>query len=106
MAALIILAIGIWMAVVGLETASALGGAIGLLVAIAALFAPYLVPAPPSASASSSSVKDSGNARATAGGKANSGVRTQSLGGSSRVENSGEAVSDGPDSDANTGLVG
>lgn len=104
LAALLLVGIGIWMAAAGLDKANAVGGAIGLLVAIAALVAPYLLPVAPSASTTTSVVEDSGSARATAGGEANTGVRKHVPGRTAQVNNSGGAIADGPGSIANTGV--
>lgn len=104
LAALLLVGTGIWMAAVGLDKANMFGGAIGLLVAIAALVAPYLLPVAPSASTTTSVVEDSGNARATAGGEANTGVRKHVRGRTAQVKSSGDAVADGLGSIANTGV--
>ncbi len=103
-AVVLLVGIGIWMAFAGLERANALAGAIGLLVAIAALVAPYLLPLPPSGPTGSSEVEGSGKARAETGGQANTGISTQSSDRPSRVSNSGDAVAKGPGSIANTGI--
>lgn len=104
LAAVLLVGIGIWMAVVGLDKANTIGGAIGLLVGIAALVAPYLLPVAPSASTTTSVVEDSGSARATAGGDANTGVRKHVAGSAAQVNSSGDAVADGSGSIANTGV--
>jgi hypothetical protein len=102
-AVFLLVGLGILMANMGLTKASALGGAIGLLVAIAALVAPYLIPVP-KAPANSNVLESTGSANALAGGKANTGVKSKSNPGSGRVSSSGDATADGAGSVANTGI--
>lgn len=100
----ILLGVGVWLWVVGLTQASAIGGAAGLLVAIAALFAPYVLPPSPSPQPRDTIVKDSGSASATNAGKANAGIQASGRADSVRVSRTGNATADGTGSTANTGV--
>lgn len=112
LAGLILVAVGGYLVRVGLDTADKLASSISLLVAIAALLAPYLLPAPPSPAPQTGGpsmpdadhVEDSGKAEATSGGQANTGLRTTDRSGSAQVTRSGDARADGPGSVANTGI--
>ncbi|BCJ47217.1 hypothetical protein GCM10010168_71940 [Actinoplanes ianthinogenes] len=90
-----------YLAVVGLDRADKLGSVIGSVVAVIALIAPYLLPAPTDVP---DRVEDSGKARATGGGQANTGVQVAGDDRPARVTGSGDAVADGPGSVANTGV--
>lgn len=95
-----------YLAVVGLDKADKLGSAIGVVVALVALSAPYLLPSSSGGGSMGDSdrVDDSGSARATGGGQTNTGVDV--IGGDlpAQVTRSGEATADGPGSVANTGV--
>jgi CHAT domain len=90
----------------GLTTASAVGGSVSVVIALAALLAPYLSVVQPHspAAAKPDSVEDSGAATATAGGQANTGVQDAGGSGPAKVARSGDARADGPGSTANTGI--
>lgn len=105
-AVLIIAGMVIIMWNVGLTRASALGGAGALLVAVAALFAPYTFPLPRlrGSERPDAVIEQSGSATAVEGGKANTGVDTADATGSLRVKGSGDARADGSGSSANTGI--
>jgi hypothetical protein len=105
-AVLVLAGLGVYLARVGLDTADKLASSIGVLVAVAALLAPYLLPAPSSGGPVSEPdrVEDSGAATATAGGQANTGVQTTADAGPAQVTRSGDARADGAGSSANTGI--
>lgn len=103
-AAMVLLGVGVWLWSVGLTQASAIGGAVGLLVAVATLLAPYVLPAPSAPAGRARVVKSSGNASASSGGVANTGVQGTGSNGDSRIGRSGNATSDGANSVANTGI--
>lgn len=102
--ALIVLgATGVWMWQAGITKANAVGGAVGLLVAFAALLAPYLFPVKGhSSSRSEATVIGSGKATSIYG-SANTGVLS-SGDGHLEVTNSGDAFARGTGSKANTGI--
>lgn len=100
----ILLGVGVWLWVVGLTQASAIGGAAGLLVAIAALFAPYVFPPSSPQEPGDTSVEDSGSASATNAGQANAGIQASAGADSVRVSRTGNATADGAGSVANTGV--
>lgn len=112
LAGLTLVVVGGYLVRVGLEKADKLASSVGLLVAIAALLAPYLLPAPQSpivqtvgaTMPDADRVEDSGKAEATSGGQANTGLRTSGRSGPAQVTRSGEARADGPGSVANTGI--
>jgi hypothetical protein len=90
-----------------LDTADKLASSIGVVIALAALLAPYLLPAPQPGGPpmpDPDRVEDSGAATATAGGRANTGLATTGSTGPAQVSRSGDARADGPDSVANTGI--
>jgi hypothetical protein len=92
---------------VGLDAADKLASSIGVVIALTALFAPYLLPPPGSGGAPMSEpdqVEDTGIATATGGGHANTGAQVSDHAGPARVTRSGDAVADGPGSVANTGI--
>ena len=96
-----------YLAHVGLDDADKLASSISVVIAVAALFAPYLLPPPGSAGAPRSEpdqVEDTGNATATSGGHANTGAQVSDHGRPAQVTRSGDAVADGPGSVANTGI--
>ena len=96
-----------YLAWAGLDTASEVGSSISGVIALAALLAPYLLPAPQPAGPSRpdpARVEDSGAATATAGGQANTGLQTTGGSGPAQVSRSGDARADGPGSVANTGI--
>lgn len=99
----ILVAAGTWMWQVGLTKASATGGAAGLLVAFAALLAPYLFPANGNSfQRSEGAVVGSGKATSISG-VANTGILVSSEG-HLEVTNSGDAFARGTGSKANTGI--
>ncbi|MFG2051505.1 hypothetical protein ACGFIW_29245 [Micromonospora sp. NPDC048935] len=96
-----------YLVVVGLDKADKLASAISVVVALVAVAAPYLLPAPGSGGVSMvepDRVEDTGAARATGGGQANTGADVVGTDRPARVTRSGEATADGPGSVANTGL--
>ncbi|MEU8608279.1 hypothetical protein AB0C29_09790 [Actinoplanes sp. NPDC048791] len=92
----------VYFAIVGLDKADKLASTIGVVVALVAFFGPHLLPASPPSGAVW--VEDSGNATATSGGSANTGVRGGGPAGPATVIRSGDARADGPASVANTGI--
>lgn len=105
---LIVAGLVVYLVVVGLDKADKLASAISVVVALVALAVPFLLPASGSGGESRvepDRVEDTGAARATGGGQANTGVDV--VGGDDRpaqVARSGEATADGPGSVANTGV--
>lgn len=96
----------VYLVVVGLDKADKLASAISVVVALAALVAPYLFP-PASGGVSmveQDRVEDSGKARATGGGQVNTGVDAVGDDRPAQVTRSGEATAEGPGSVANTGV--
>ena len=98
-----------YLVVAGLERADKLASAISAVVAVAALAAPYLFPVPASGNTGVSKVgadqvEDSGTARATGGGQANTGVDGVGNDRPAQVTRSGDATATGPGSVANTGV--
>jgi hypothetical protein len=109
----IVVALVIYLFVVGLDKADKLGSSIGGVVALVALGAPYLlpqrrteeVPVADDAQVNEAVVEDAGDAEATGGGQANTGAETvEGDTRSIRVTRSGKAVADGQGSVANTGV--
>ena len=98
----------IYMARVGLSTASMLGGAVGGVAALAALIAPYLWPRRPSVESRPVSaphyVQDTGVANATNGGTAITGTQVSEDSRPLHVHRSGDACAYGPDSVAVSGI--
>lgn len=107
--AVIVTGLVAYLVVVGLEKADKLASAISAVAAIAALAAPYLLPGSGSGGPSRvepDRVEDSGAARATGGGRANTGVNNEeSANRPAQVVRSGDATADGPGSVANTGVL-
>ncbi|GAB3004729.1 hypothetical protein GCM10027184_72480 [Saccharothrix stipae] len=103
---LIVAGLAVYLFKVGLDDADKLGSSIGGVAAVAALLAPYLLPRrEEDAVPDEVVVEDSGDADATGGGEANTGVETvDGDPGTVRVTRSGNAVADGPGSVANTGV--
>ena len=96
-----------YFAVVGLDKADKLASVIAAVVGLLALVAPYLLPAPSVNEAPVSGVDrvdEPGNARATRGGRANTGVQVAGDAPPAQVVRSGDAFADGPGSVANTGI--
>lgn len=105
-AVVILVGLAVYLLLVGWDSASKIGSALGLPIAFAAFVAPYLLPpSGGSAMTEEAQVEDSGNARAGAGGQANTGIETTGEGGPKRVSRSGDAVAEGPGSVANTGIT-
>jgi hypothetical protein len=97
----------VYLVMVGLDKADKLASAVGVVVALAALVAPYLLPAPGSGGVSRvepDRVQDSGAARASGGGQANTGVDVVGDDRPAQVTRSGDATADGRGSTANTGV--
>ncbi|MEU4473946.1 hypothetical protein [Micromonospora sp. NPDC023888] len=96
-----------YLVAVGVDKADKLASAISVVVALVALVAPYLLPAAGSGGASMvepDRVEDTGAARATGGGQANTGADVVGPDRPAQVARSGEATADGPGSVANTGV--
>ena len=90
----------------GLDTAGKVASSISVLIALAALLAPYLLPAPRPGGRSGpdrNSAKDSGAATARAGGQANTGLQTARGTRPEHVSRSGDARADGPGPVVSTG---
>jgi len=102
--ALIVVGLVVYFATVGLDRADKLASSISLVVALLALAAPYLLPPPGVSGSEPDRVEDTGDARATAGGQANTGLRTPDTGRSAQATRTGDATADGPGSAANTGI--
>jgi hypothetical protein len=106
----IVVGLVVYLSVVGLDKADKLSSSIGGVVALGALLAPYLLRSRMGDVVDSDdtvdeiAVTDSGEAEATGGGAANTGVETSEDTGSIRVNRSGKAVAKGPDSVANSGV--
>ncbi|WP_239395560.1 hypothetical protein [Frankia sp. CiP3] len=101
MFALVVVGLVVYLAVVGLDSADKLASSIGVVVALLALGAPYLLPSPGS---EPDRVEDTGNARASAGGLAITGLQTADGNRPAQVIRTGAATADGPGSVANSGL--
>lgn len=104
--AVIIAGLVVYLLGVGLDKADKLASAISAVVALAALGVPYLL-SPSSGGASvvgPDRVDNSGAARATGGGQANTGVDVVGDDRPAQVAGSGDATADGPGSVANTGV--
>jgi hypothetical protein len=105
----IVVGLVVYLLVVGLDKADKIGSSIGGVVALVALFGPYLLPQSRredvvvSEDTNEVVVTDSGEAEATGGGAANTGAEISDDTGSVRVTRSGKAVAKGPGSVANTG---
>jgi len=98
----------VYLVTVGLERADKLASTISLVVALAAFVAPYLLPAPGVDGVSGAvpdQVVDTGTARATNGGQANTGMDLAGGDRPTHVARSGNAVADGSGSVANTGVL-
>jgi hypothetical protein len=100
----------VYLVVVGLDEADKLASVISAVVALVALVVPYLLPAAGSGGVSRvepDRVEESGAARATGGGQANTGADV--TGGDddrpAQVARSGDATADGPGSVANAGVL-
>jgi hypothetical protein len=108
-AAIVLAGLAVYLVRAGLDKADKLASSIGLLVAALALVAPYLVPASsdqPAPRNPTAVVEDTGDAKATAGGFASTGVVTTGEDdGPTQVRNTGDATADGPASVANTGKI-
>jgi hypothetical protein len=91
-----------YLTTVGLEKADKVASCIAMVAALAGLVAPYLLPRN---TADPDVVDDSGEAEATGGGTANTGIDVTDGTGSSRVARSGKATARGRDSVANSGIT-
>jgi hypothetical protein len=95
-----------YLAVVGLDKADKVASCVGVVVALLALGAPYLLPLPGGTPMPDPDrVEDSGKAKATRGGRATTGVDVTGDSGPAQVIRSGDATADGPGSTATTGIV-
>jgi hypothetical protein len=97
----------VYLAWVGLDKADKTASAIGAVVAVAALIAPYLLPAPSAGGAATleaDEVENTAKATATGRGQANTGVQSTDATRSAHVKDSGQATAHGPGSIANTGI--
>ncbi|GIE89028.1 hypothetical protein [Actinoplanes regularis] len=99
---LIVVALAVYLASVGIDEADKRASGIAAVLALVTLGAPYLLPRPGGVPAIR--VEDSGDATATRGGEADSGVRLAAGSGAAHVTRSGNASADGPGSIANTGV--
>ncbi|MEV4138298.1 hypothetical protein AB0J72_39790 [Dactylosporangium sp. NPDC049742] len=95
----------VYLVVVGADEADRFVAGAGLVVALLALGAPYLLPVAEETAQmpEPDRVEDTGNANATNGGQANTGADITRDGGPVQVVRSGDATTDGPGSTANTG---
>lgn len=100
----IVVALVVYLAVVGLDEADKVAGSIGAVLALIALGAPYLLPPPAQGSPDPDRVEDTGGASATGGGQANTGLQAPGDDRPGQVTRSGDATADGPGSRANTGI--
>jgi len=106
-AVVILAALAGYLAWAGLDTAGKVASSISVVIALAALLAPYLLPVPQPGGPSMpdrDSVEGTGAATATAGGQANTGLQTTRGTGPAQVSRSGDARADGPGSVASTGI--
>ncbi|MGI5183897.1 hypothetical protein ACQEVZ_47345 [Dactylosporangium sp. CA-152071] len=98
--------VSVYLVVVGPGEADAFISVAGLVVALLALGAPYLLPVAGGASMSDPDhVEDTGDAEATGGGQAVTGADLTGDGGPVRVVRSGDAVAEGTGSSAISGVV-
>ncbi len=101
----IVVALVVYFAVVGLDEADRVAGSVGAVLALVALGAPYLLPAPGGAPAREPDrVEDTGRGTATGGGRVNTGLQVSGEDRPGLVVRSGDATADGPGSAANTGI--
>ncbi|MEU7758658.1 MULTISPECIES: hypothetical protein [Micromonospora] len=109
--AVIVLALIGYLVAAGLDRADKIASCAALVVAVAALAAPYLLPTStaqeqPADQHPADQVENSGTAQATDGGQATTGLETADGGDRPvRVADTGKAVAKGPGSTANTGVV-
>ncbi|WP_203868833.1 hypothetical protein [Plantactinospora endophytica] len=103
-AAMILMLVG-YLARVGLDRADKVGSAAGMVLALTALFAPHLLPIRDSPVTGPDRAEHTGPAVASAGGNANTGLRSGGNGRPARVSDTGSATARGPGSRANTGIV-
>ena len=95
-----------YLAVVGLERADKVASCVAAVVALLALGAPYLLPAPGGTPMPDPDrIEDSGEAKATGGGQATTGADITGDGGPVQVIRSGDATAEGAGSTATTGIV-
>lgn len=88
----------------GPDTGQLIAATVQILLGLAAVLVPWFLPSP---AGSTDQVEDSGEAKATNGGSAGTGIRRQrgaAGGGSGTVRRSGPATADGPGSRAYTGI--
>ncbi|MFF5235554.1 hypothetical protein [Dactylosporangium sp. NPDC000521] len=96
----------VYLAAVGADEANKVVGIAGLVVALLALGAPYLLPVAGGAPVPElDRVEDTGNAEARGGGQATTGADITGDSGPVHVVRSGDAAADGPGSTATTGVV-
>ncbi|QKW17628.1 hypothetical protein [Verrucosispora sp. NA02020] len=104
---MIVVALVVYLASVGLDKADKVASSIGAVVALLALGAPYLLPPSQSGGVpmlNPDRVEDTGKAKATGGGRANTGLEAAGYDRPAQVTRSGDATADGPGSVANTGI--
>jgi hypothetical protein len=92
-------ALVVYFVVVQLQKANMIASCVAAVVALLALGAPYLLPAPSAAEPDAEHVEDSGRAKVTTGADLTGDGRPV------RVIRSGNATADGPGSIATTGVV-
>ncbi|OHV30172.1 hypothetical protein BCD49_34500 [Pseudofrankia sp. EUN1h] len=98
-------ALVVYLAMVGLDEADKLASSIGAVLALSALGAPYLLPWPGGTPAAEPNrAEDTGSARAAGGGQANTGLQALDAGRPVQVARTGDTFADGPGSVANTGV--
>lgn len=104
--AVLIAAVAVYLLVVGADQADRFAAGAGLVVALLALGAPYLLPVAGGAPMPEPDrVEDTGHANATGGGRAVTGADVTDDSGPAHVARSGDATADGPGSSAVTGVV-
>lgn len=90
---------------VGLDDADKVASSIAAVLALVALGAPYLLPSPTNDSPVDIDLaENTGNADATGGGQANTGVDSTDDGRPAQVRQSGDARADGRGTTANSGV--
>ncbi|GAA1570082.1 hypothetical protein GCM10009827_109900 [Dactylosporangium maewongense] len=102
----LVIGVAVYLVVVGPDAANVFVSGAGLVVALLALGAPYLLPVTGGTPVSGPDhVEGTGDAEATGGGEAVSGADLTGDGGPVRVSRSGNARADGPGSTATSGVV-
>ncbi|KXK58279.1 hypothetical protein AWW66_30670 [Micromonospora rosaria] len=106
--AAIVLALVGYLTSVELARANMVAGCVSAIVALAALTAPYLLPARPGAASTgpgTDRAEETGAATATGGGQATTGVRAGGSGRPARAYRTGAATAHGPGSTATSGVT-